>query len=344
MSKYIGKPCAACEKTFDMDDDIVVCPDCGAPHHRECYNVEGKCAQSHLHDTHDAYYINERSRELLDRLSACPNCGSKREDVDKPCPSCGYVMPEVSKDAYNTNNNQRNNSVFEEPPVFDRNTYMTYGLLNPHENLNGVSAKELAVFVGKSSAYFLSKFKLLSMNSKNIQINFAAFVFNFAYFFYRKMYKIGTILFLVFVITSIPGIMITAENSKQLLIDAVSSGEFMGYDTTSLQQIIDVNSLPKPDLALIEELENLQSYSTIASILSSLFASLYANSSYYKHCLSKIKYIRAGYSNFSVDQSYHYALAKKGRTSLLSAVLLMLLYSFGSTLYNYLFLSNILMP
>ena len=40
---YIGEICPVCGKSFTADDDIVVCPDCGTPHHRECYKTENKC-------------------------------------------------------------------------------------------------------------------------------------------------------------------------------------------------------------------------------------------------------------------------------------------------------------
>ena len=35
--------CPVCKKQFEKGDDIVVCPECGAPHHRECYEQNGKC-------------------------------------------------------------------------------------------------------------------------------------------------------------------------------------------------------------------------------------------------------------------------------------------------------------
>ena len=28
--------CPVCGETFQNGDDVVVCPECGAPHHREC--------------------------------------------------------------------------------------------------------------------------------------------------------------------------------------------------------------------------------------------------------------------------------------------------------------------
>ena len=34
--------CPVCGEQFKKGDDIVVCPECGAPHHRECYEKEGR--------------------------------------------------------------------------------------------------------------------------------------------------------------------------------------------------------------------------------------------------------------------------------------------------------------
>ncbi len=34
---YTGKKCPICSEKFKADDDIVVCPKCGAPYHRSCY-------------------------------------------------------------------------------------------------------------------------------------------------------------------------------------------------------------------------------------------------------------------------------------------------------------------
>lgn len=34
---YRGQHCPICGKEFCDGDDIVVCPECGTPYHRECY-------------------------------------------------------------------------------------------------------------------------------------------------------------------------------------------------------------------------------------------------------------------------------------------------------------------
>ena len=55
MGKYTGIPCAACGRLFEEGDDIVVCPVCGAPHHRECYEKLGHCALEERHALGEAW-------------------------------------------------------------------------------------------------------------------------------------------------------------------------------------------------------------------------------------------------------------------------------------------------
>ena len=49
MSKYTGFHCPICGGVFTDQDDVVVCPDCGAPHHRECWTQRGHCAYQDRH-------------------------------------------------------------------------------------------------------------------------------------------------------------------------------------------------------------------------------------------------------------------------------------------------------
>ena len=47
---YKGIKCPVCEKPFTENDDIVVCPTCGAPYHRACYMEKGACIFTDLHE------------------------------------------------------------------------------------------------------------------------------------------------------------------------------------------------------------------------------------------------------------------------------------------------------
>ena len=81
MSKYTGLECPVCKNTFKDDDDIVVCPECGAPYHRTCYQKEGHCIYEDKHGTDQAWQAEERAHQ---------------EAGDKKCPRCGTVNPSDS--------------------------------------------------------------------------------------------------------------------------------------------------------------------------------------------------------------------------------------------------------
>ena len=49
MHSYFGSDCPYCGNPFTEDDDIVVCPECATPQHRECYKEKGGCVNAHLH-------------------------------------------------------------------------------------------------------------------------------------------------------------------------------------------------------------------------------------------------------------------------------------------------------
>ena len=71
MNKYVNVPCAKCGKPFTEDDDVVVCPDCGAPHHRSCYLELGHCARQDQHTDGSTWQAPAR-KPLPRRMSPVP--------------------------------------------------------------------------------------------------------------------------------------------------------------------------------------------------------------------------------------------------------------------------------
>ena len=64
MSIYNNCVCPVCKKQFEDGDDIVVCPECGTPHHRECYNSIHHCANADLHsEGYDFYKENIENKK-----------------------------------------------------------------------------------------------------------------------------------------------------------------------------------------------------------------------------------------------------------------------------------------
>lgn len=49
MEELKNVKCGLCDKLFADNDDVVFCPDCGAPAHRSCWQREGECVYADRH-------------------------------------------------------------------------------------------------------------------------------------------------------------------------------------------------------------------------------------------------------------------------------------------------------
>lgn len=85
--RYTNQICDGCGKPFAADDDIVVCPECATPQHRECYkNAEG-CVNAHKHG--EAF-------TWTGIAAPSPDPATEEKTKTIPCPNCGYNNPEGS--------------------------------------------------------------------------------------------------------------------------------------------------------------------------------------------------------------------------------------------------------
>ena len=75
MADYKGNTCPVCKQKFKEADDIVVCPDCGTPYHRECWKKVGVCVHQADHAAGFEWtpdnVISDRPDDIV-----CPNCGT----------------------------------------------------------------------------------------------------------------------------------------------------------------------------------------------------------------------------------------------------------------------------
>ncbi len=88
MPKYYGCLCEGCGKPLTLQDDIVVCPDCGAPYHRVCYEKLGQCIHRPAHAAgYEWKFPYEESQ-----LRTCPSCGERTLRDEETCRCCGAVL------------------------------------------------------------------------------------------------------------------------------------------------------------------------------------------------------------------------------------------------------------
>ncbi|MDR0914790.1 MAG: DUF2628 domain-containing protein [Oscillospiraceae bacterium] len=91
---YTDLKCEACGKIFEQDDDIVVCPDCGTPQHRECYEANNACVFESKHKDGFVYedFLREKVRSGELNWSFCNKCGTPNRPNAAECQKCGRKM------------------------------------------------------------------------------------------------------------------------------------------------------------------------------------------------------------------------------------------------------------
>lgn len=116
---YIGEKCSACGKEFTADDDIVVCPECGSPHHRECWLKENKCANESYHASGKKWQrigIPSSEQETV----ICPVCRFPNTPEDEKCRRCGTDLKTgKAPEFFGENENSDRGFIDEETITFD---------------------------------------------------------------------------------------------------------------------------------------------------------------------------------------------------------------------------------
>ena len=220
---YIGLKCPVCGKTFTAEDDIVVCPQCGAPYHRDCYAKVGKCVYEDRHGTPDAWSPPRQDEAAENgaegKTKRCPRCGAMNSEHALFCEHCGQPLGEDQPGAWGAppygagqqpqqappfGQGQGRPGAYPPPPGAyppPQGGYpagpasFLYGpanFPNPNEPIDDIPAGELAKFVQSNSQYYLPVFMNLKKFGKN-RFNFCAFLFPGAWMLYRKLYKTGSI-------------------------------------------------------------------------------------------------------------------------------------------------------
>lgn len=193
-----NKQCQICQGYLFEDDDTVVCPVCGAPHHRDCWQTVGHCGVEHNHGTDEQYDILQKAKAKEAKeaeqkanenstVNTCSYCHrtSNAENAEF-CPYCGH--------SYNKHIPQGNGYANFQMP-FD-----VYGGLPKDTTIDGVTVKDLATFVGSNSSRYMHRFSQISKRKKG-SWNWAAFFFPSGWCLSRKMLPLG-FMYLILAIAS----------------------------------------------------------------------------------------------------------------------------------------------
>lgn len=328
---YENMKCALCNEPFKKGDDIVVCPECGAPHHRHCYEAENRCAFESKHkdgfvyrgvqnSENDSGTNNNQESGTNEDTVVCPRCKTENPKNMFYCGKCGYPlgMQNNANAQQGYNNTQQNNPYGQQPngqPF--TSPFDPMAGVNPDYMLDdNVSAGEASKFVQKSTQYFMRIFYNIKEFGKS-RFNFAAFIFSGGYLLYRKMYKLGTILtalLAVFLFTSVyvefSGIL---TDYTEIITALAEKSETASYD-------IYFNAFTQLDLTsqIILGISMLCSYAQIAL---QIVVGLKANRWYYHHTVKQISTLKAN-NEVNVQD----AVESKGGVNLALAISLLVAY------------------
>ena len=154
-----NQKCAVCSAYLFDEDDVVYCPVCGAPHHRDCYNSLGKCGLEEFHGTDKQYRREEPAEETQPEANPqseapqnsteeCMNCGAKMEKGSRYCNSCGAPVG-------------MNVPPFMFPPFEQSHVIKETAVID-----EDVTAKEAAQIVRNNTIRYIPKFLKLSAKNK----------------------------------------------------------------------------------------------------------------------------------------------------------------------------------
>ena len=222
MTRYTGNHCPVCEQAFTDTDDIVVCPDCGTPYHRDCWKKVGACMHRSEHAA-GFEWQPEIGPEAVKAAheATCPNCGTRNTPGAARCSHCGCPLPRSEADSADAAKPEEQVPIYARDPSAVNNRsdapgphIETYSAdreggiyrreIGPEDTIDGIKAKDWAAYVGRSPMYYLMQFFRMSITNRKAAVCLSAFLFGPAYLFYRKMWKEGLLTAILTIVLSIP--------------------------------------------------------------------------------------------------------------------------------------------
>lgn len=181
---YTGKLCDGCRQPLENGDDIVVCPICGTPQHRSCYEKNNKCVNEYLHSTDFTWTDPEEEQRKKEEELKAQQAAQQPQLSDQP-----VFAPATP---------QSMESVFLRGVLYD-----------PKDDVGGATVGEVADYIQNSAPRYIRKFMKQKKKGGKLSWNWAAFFFAPYWFFYRKLYKAGSVFLALSVALSLATVSLT---------------------------------------------------------------------------------------------------------------------------------------
>ena len=227
---FLGKTCPVCSQNFHEGDDVVVCPKCGAPYHRDCFKQKGKCIFPELHKDGKSWKdIYDDDPTENNDVVKCISCGTDNDKNAIVCKNCGaFISRNVSVNINENTSDEKDSHINDENfenyiPGMSGNPFSVFidpmGGVSKDDDFDGVSGAEISKYVGVNTQYYLPVFAKIKNIGKS-KFNLSAFLFSGAWFLFRKRYLIGIIISILFFITELSSVFLVSAYSAPIYKEA----------------------------------------------------------------------------------------------------------------------------
>lgn len=315
MFFFEGSTCPVCEQELKQNDDIVVCPKCGAPHHRECYKTNNACAFESRHDEGFIWQKEESSEQQSDgEPLRCIFCGTENPSDRLYCTDCNRPL------FHSADNVSRSNepSGDEAPANPTAGPFYVSGseiIISDSETIDDVPIGDIKRFVRNTFFYYVPTFYIMARQCKKITLNLAALFLHGLWFISRKMYILGSFL-------------LTMQLALQFGISYFNA-RYIEYIEPSLLQATSENYSSVLMTSTMEYVTENPYFAMILIGLTALsyalyaFSGLFANHIYKRTCIKRIKEINA---NASSAEDFNEKLDSQGGISIIATLIFGIIY------------------
>lgn len=287
MIDYLGQACIVCHQNFNESDDIVVCPECGTPYHRECYQKEGRCINDTLHTASQSWQV-VKQEELLEQKRAEKRAEEAEQAAQRIREQTSGYPNATLYDGVRMNND----------PCLG---------LDPTEEMDGVTIKEMSSFIATNRFFYLPLFRLMKQTGKKISFNLTCLFFPHLYFANRKMWAMA-------IFTILANFLIRLPSTLSMVVKQFGLNlTWIDIETKLFSTLISVTG--------------------IADLVFSLTLCFFSNYFYYRFAIRKIKAYKKCCAN---ETELHETLKRNGGTSfanIIFALVIQMAFSFALSIF-----------
>ena len=326
---HLTGSCPVCEKKFKPEDDVVICPDCGAPYHRDCYNKVGHCLFEDKHgagfeykdpagekapvagETNPDKPVYPMPEQGTGGGILCPRCQTVNDKQNIFCERCGAPLhsqpsPQNPGPMGGMGNRWPGGGMggngFDPAGAGGGLFGRTWGGAEVGD-IDGFTPQEWTAYIGASAPSYLNRMAIQDMRGTKFSFTLSAFIFGAFYFAYRKMWGWAAIAFATFLLLQAPATLF-------MLADA--GVPFMaGFS--------------------IDVLRNLAVVANYLSLFRSMFFGIMALQLYRKQAVKHMGEIKAK----SPQNTYYLYMQKGGVNIAVVVLMLLILFAISSTIMYY---------